>query len=356
MSERPFEIRADLRDLPPYRAPQIESGVRLNTNESPYPPPDAFFEDLATSVRALQLNRYPDREATALRKALGERNDWPPEGVYAAHGSNEILQTLFLTFGGPERSVVTFEPTYSMYAQFARVTATTHVRREVPEPWTLDAETVAWGISFEPPAITLLCSPNNPTGNSYPLAAVKAALDGGPGIVVVDEAYIDFGGTSARALLADEPRLVIVRSMSKSWRLAGARLGYLLAHPWLVEAIQVARLPYHLSTMAQLVGEVALRHDAAMLRAVEEVVGERERLHKELSRVPGVEVFPSDANFILFRTPRDGETVWARMAEEGVLVRNFSAIIPRALRVTVSTADENASFVEALRSVLADAR
>ncbi|MCA1829900.1 MAG: histidinol-phosphate transaminase [Actinomycetota bacterium] len=351
---RPFEIRDDLRELPPYRAPQVDAPVRLNTNESPYPPPERFFEELAARVRELDLNRYPDRDATALRRALGERDGWPAEGVFAAHGSNEILQTLFLTFGGPGRTLVTFEPTYSMYAQIARVTGTAHVQRELPEPWTLDEQTAAWGLSFEQPAITMICSPNNPTGNAYPPAVVRAALEATQGLVVVDEAYIDFGATSARALLDENERLVIVRSLSKSWRLAGARLGYLLAHPWLVQAIQVARLPYHLSAMAQLVGEVALHHDAAMLRAVGEVVAERDRLAKELARVPGVEVFPSDANFILFRVPRDGATVWKELAQAGVLVRDFSDRIPGALRVTVSTADENAAFVEALRSVLID--
>jgi histidinol-phosphate aminotransferase len=240
-----------------------------------------------------------------------------------------------------------------MHSHIARVTATPVVRKDVPEPWTLDVETVAWGVSFDPPALTFICSPNNPTGNAQPLDVVEAALAAGPGLVVVDEAYGEFGGDSARALLDANERLVIVRSFSKSWRLAGARIGYMLAHPWLVEAVQVARLPYHLSALTQACGEVALAHAHAVLAGVAEIVAERDRLAKELERVPGVEVFPSDANFILFRTARGGTELWTALAEHGVLVRDFSTVIPRALRVTVGTSDQNATFVETIRSVLA---
>jgi histidinol-phosphate aminotransferase len=187
------------------------------------------------------------------------------------------------------------------------------------------------------------------------LSVVEAALEAGSGLVVVDEAYGEFGGESARALLDKYERLVIVRSFSKSWRLAGARIGYMLAHPWLIDAIQVARLPYHLSTLTQAAGEVALKHAQLVLSGVAEIVAERDRLSKELERVPGVEVFHSDSNFILFRTPLDGSALWKRLADEGVLVRDFSNVIPRALRVTVGTGNQNADFVETMRSVLADA-
>lgn len=354
MTGRPFEVRDDLRDVPPYRAPQADAAVRLNTNESPWPPPDGYLEELSARVGTLDLNRYPDRDARALRAALAARHGWQPDGVWVANGSNEILQTLFLTFGGAGRSVALFRPTYAMYEHIARVTATAVAAKDVPEPWTLDPETVAWVVSFEPPAITMICSPNNPTGNAHPPSVVRAALEAGPGLVVVDEAYGEFGGESAVALLEENPRLVVVRSFSKSWRLAGARIGYALAHPWLIEALQIARLPYHLSSLTQAAGEVALRHQQHILGQIAEIVVERDRLAKELERAPGVEVFASDANFLLFRTPWDGARLWRALADAGVLVRDFSGMIPRALRVTVGSAEQNLTFVETLRSVLAD--
>lgn len=354
MSRRPVEPRDDLLDIAPYRAPQADAPVRLNTNESPWAPPEQFMNDLAEQVRAAPLHRYPLRDATPLREGLAARHGWTTDGVWAANGSNEIIQTLMLTFGGPGRSVLLFEPTYAMHSHIARVTGTTVIARELAEPWTLDAQTVAWGVAFEPPTMTFICSPNNPTGTAHGADVVRAALDAGPGLVVVDEAYGEFAGSSAADLLAQNERLVVIRSLSKSWRLAGARIGYLLAHPWLVETIQVARLPYHLSMLTQICGETALKHATAITSTVAEIVAERDRLAKELERVPGVEVFPSQANFILFRTPLDGTNLWHALAEAGVLVRDFSSVIPRALRVTVGTSDDNAAFVEALRGVMSD--
>jgi histidinol-phosphate aminotransferase len=354
---RPFEVRDDLRDVPPYRAPQVDAPVRLNTNESPWPPPEGFLKDLAERISRSELNRYPDREAKVLRSALGARFTWPGEGVWVANGSNEIIQTLLLAFGGAGRRALAFSPTYAMYPHISAVTATEFVERPVEEPWLLDPTGVSRAVEEVGPAITFVCSPNNPTGTAQSLDVVRAALDAGRGIVVVDEAYGEFGGESATAILGRYDRLAIVRSFSKSWRLAGARLGYLLAHPWLVEAIQVARLPYHLSALSQACGEVAVRHAGAALSAVEEIVAERDRLGKELQRVRGVEVFPSAANFVLVRTPLEGPALWQGLVDRGVLVRDFSSMygLARCLRVTVGTGEQNATFVEALRGVLADA-
>ena len=354
---RPFELRDDLAGMKPYRAPQVDAPVRLNTNESPWPPPEGFLKDLAERIARAELNRYPDREARALREALGARFTWPGDGVWVANGSNEIIQTVLLAFGGAGRSALAFPPTYAMYAHISAVTATAYIERPVDEPWTLEPDLVATAVAEAEPAVTFVCSPNNPTGTAQSLDVVRAALDAGRGIVVVDEAYGEFGGESATAILARNDRLAIVRSFSKSWRLAGARLGYLLAHPWLIEAIQVARLPYHLSALSQACGEVAVRHAGAALSAVEEIVAERDRLSKELQRVRGVEVFPSAANFLLVRTPIDGPVLWKALVDRGVLVRDFSSMhgLARCLRVTVGTSEQNATFVEALRGVLADA-
>jgi histidinol-phosphate aminotransferase len=316
-----------------------------------------MMKDLAERVSRLDLNRYPDREATALRTGLGARFAWPGDGVWVANGSNEIIQTLLLAFGGPGRRVLLFQPTYAMHTHIAHVTGTGIVERRAVEPWILDPEQVARAVGIEEPAITFVCSPNNPTGTPQKLDVVRAALDARRGLVVVDEAYGEFGGESATTILPRHDRLAIIRSFSKSWRLAGARIGYLLAHPWLVEAIQVARLPYHLSALTQACGEVAVRHAGAALSAVEEIVAERDRLGKELQRVRSVEVFPSAANFLLFRTPVEGTKLWRSLAQKGVLIRDFSTTegLERCLRVTVGSSEQNAMFVESLREVLADA-
>lgn len=357
MSPRPFEIRDDLRSLAPYRAPQVDAPLRLNTNESPWPPPEGLVADLTERIARLALNRYPDRDARALREALGARFSWPGDGVWVANGSNEVIQTVLLAFGGPGRTALLFEPTYAMHAHISRVTGSRLGQRQVPEPWLLDPAQAAAAVREADPAITFICSPNNPTGTAQPLDAVRSVLEAGRGLVVADEAYGEFGGESATALVGRFDRLAVVRSFSKSWRLAGARLGYLIAHPWLVEALQVVRLPYHLSALSQACGEVAVRHAAAALSAVEEIVAERDRLAKELQRVPGVEVFPSAANFLLFRTPLEGTALWRALAKAGVLVRDFSTVpgLERCLRVTVGTGEQNAAFVETLRRVVSDA-
>jgi histidinol-phosphate aminotransferase len=273
--------------------------------------------------------------------------------VWPANGSNEVIQTVLLAFGGPGRSALVFEPTYAMHSHIARVTGTGVVAARVAEPWVLDPQTVAAEVAKAQPAITFVCSPNNPTGTAQPLDVVQAALDAGPGLVLVDEAYGEFGGDSATQILGRHQRLGVVRSFSKSWRMAGARLGYLLAHPWLVEAIQVARLPYHLSALSQAAGEIAVKHATATMSVIEEIVAERERLAKEMERIPDVQVFPSAANFLLFRTSWDGAKLWRALADAGVLVRDFSSTIPGCLRVTIGTADQNLTFVETLRRTLA---
>src|SRR5439155_2721547 len=212
--------------------------MRLNTNQSPWPPPGGMMKDLAERVSRLALNRYPDREAKALRDGLGARFAWPGAGVWAANGSNEIMQTLLLAFGGPRRDVLLFQPTYAMHDHIARVTGTRVIERRAHEPWVLDPEEVARAVGETEPAITFVCSPNNPTGTAQGLDVVRAALDARRGLVVVDEAYAEFGGESATTILGRHDRLAVVRSFSKSWRLAGARIGYLLAQPWMIEALQ----------------------------------------------------------------------------------------------------------------------
>ena len=347
----PAEPRPGLREVEPYAAPQLDVPVRLNTNECPYPLPPAFAEELAQAVRGLALHRYPDREAVELRARLARAVGHEPEGTWVANGSNEILQQLLLAYGGAGRAVACFEPTYAMHARIAWTTGSEVLREELPPPWRLDAERLVR--AAERAAVVFACSPNNPTGNAQDPEVLAEAARRAPGtLFVVDEAYVEFGGRTAAPLVREPPNLVVVRTFSKAFALAGARIGYCLAAPEVVEDLRRVRLPYHLSTLTQAAGLVALRHRDEALAILDAVREQRDRISAALPEL-GVEAFPSEANFVLFRPPRPAAEVWRGLLDRGVLVRDFSALVPGCLRVTAGTPEEVDRFLDALKEVLA---
>jgi histidinol-phosphate aminotransferase len=354
MAAPSLAVRPDLAEVEPYVSPQLPARYRLNTNESPYPPPARVRDEIAARVGALALNRYPDRDASRLSAALAERAAWPEAGVWIANGSNEVLMHLFLALGGPGRRALTFEPTYSLHSLIPRIAGTRTVAAGRAEDWRVDVDAALHAIEVERPDIVMLCSPNNPSGGCEPHAVIEALAEAAPGIVVVDEAYGEFAGAenSARPLLGQHPNLIVVKSFSKAWRLAGARLGYLLADPALVRELTRVRLPYHLSGPTQAIGEVALAHQDELLAAVGEVVAERDRIAVALQRM-GLVSFPSRANFVLFEVDEPGET-WSALYERGVLIRNYAGRprMARCLRVTAGLPEENDAFLEALEAVL----
>lgn len=345
-------LRAELRGLRPYGAPQLDVPVRLNTNENPHPPPPALVADLAAAVAAVAgaLNRYPDRDAVALRAALAGYlgHGLTGEQVWAANGSNEILQQLLQAFGGPGQTALGFEPSYSMHRLITLATATGWASCPREADFAVDPARAVAAIREHEPSLVFLASPNNPTGTALPLAVLEEICRAAPGLVVVDEAYAEFarvGTASALTLLPRHPRLVVVRTMSKAFAMAGARLGYLAAAPEVVEAVQLVRLPYHLSAVTQTVASVALRHCAELLSTVDSVRMERDRLVKELS-AQGRQVIPSDANFVLFGHFADQAAVWQALLDRGVLVRDVG--LPGWLRVTAGLPAENDAFLAAL--------
>lgn len=356
--------RDDLAGLEPYGAPQIEVPHLLNVNENPFPPSPELAEDLGRAVRdsAATLNRYPDREFTDLRKDLAtylaEESDIDapaPEQVWAANGSNEIMQQLFQAYGGPGRSALSFTPHYSMYPEYARDTFTTWITAErgpAPE-FALDVETVTGAIATHRPAIVLLTSPNNPTGTALGLDVVRAAAQAQAeheGLLIVDEAYAEFrreGVPSALTVLGGNGNLVVTRTMSKAFALAGARLGYLVADPGVVDTVRIVRLPYHLSAATQAVARTALAHRAELLGQVATLRSERDALAEHLA-VRGHEVAPSDANFLLFRSFDERHDVWQRLLARGVLIREVGP--PGWLRVSVGTPEDNTAFRRALEA------
>ncbi|HEX9121921.1 MAG TPA: histidinol-phosphate transaminase [Actinomycetota bacterium] len=342
--------RPGLRGVPPYGSPQLDVAARLNTNECPYPLPESFREELAEAVREQTLHRYPDREAEELRARLAAQNGHTLEGTWAANGSNEVIQQLLLAYGGPGRQVVVFEPTYVLHERLAWISHSELVPLALAEPWTITSEDVAEAFSAKP-EVVFVCSPNNPTGNTQPLEVIGELIADGDALVVVDEAYVEFGGKTAARFLGEHPNLVVVRTFSKAFALAGARIGYCLASPEVVSDLRRVCLPYHLSALTQAAGLVALRHRDDALAILDRVRRERDRILDALPRL-GVQAFPSDANFVLFRPPKTARDVWRGLLDRSVLVRDMTAVVPESLRVTAGTPGEVDRFLSAMEEVL----
>ena len=353
MSRPPLPIRPDLQGIEPYISPQQPARHRMNTNESPYEPPQELVADVAREVEAIAFNRYPDRDANRLYDAMAERLRWPREGLWIANGSNEVFMHLFLGFGGPGRSALVFDPTYSLHSLIPRI-ASTQVR-ELPrsDDFTIDLDAAVTAIREGQPEVVIVCSPNNPTGGIEPLPVVEALLAEAPGLVVVDEAYIEFArpDESVRSLLPRYPNLVLVKTFSKAWRLAGVRIGYMLADPVLIEELARVRLPYHLSAITQVVGEAALRHADATLELVRSIADERDRIALELQAM-GVLTYPSRANFVLFEVD-DPPRTWQQLLDREILVRSYPghARLARCLRVTAGRPEETDIFLDAMREL-----
>jgi histidinol-phosphate aminotransferase len=348
-------IRDELRGRSPYGAPQLSVPVRLNTNENSYPVPEQVAVSIEKAVAGVvrDLNRYPDREARALREDLASylghgltaANLWP------ANGSNEVLQQLLQVFGGPGRVALGFTPSYAMYSLIAASTGTGWLDGLRGAGFTLSAELMREQVAAHRPDVVFLCSPNNPTGTALSPDALLAALDVAPGMVVVDEAYAEFrrpGTPTAVELLAGHPRLVVTRTMSKAFAFAGGRLGYMAADPAVVDAVQLVRLPYHLSALTQAAARAALAHAATLLSTVEAIKEQRDRIVTELRRM-GLTVADSDTNFVLFGEFSDQRVVWQALLDRQVLVRDVG---PAGwLRVTAGTPAETDAFLAALEDV-----
>ena len=351
-------IRKDLIGRSPYGAPQIDVPVRLNTNENPFGPSPALVSELAKVVSELgpKLNRYPDRDALELRADLANylnaesQVNLTAKNIWPANGSNEVMQQLLQLFGGPDKKLVTFDPTYSMYEDYCRNTFTQYLSVARNEDFTIDQKVIDNALALSPDII-VLTSPNNPTGTVIDGSDIDYLLASFSGVVLVDEAYAEFrtaGTPSALSKLDKNPRLVVVRTMSKAFSYAGARVGYAAANPELIDAMQLVRLPYHLSTLTQAIARVALRFS-------DELQGQLALLRKERDdlaiwlKEQGFEVAPSGANFLLFGTFGDRNLVWEQLVEQGVLIRQTG---PEGwLRVSIGTPEENQAFKSALLHV-----
>jgi len=350
-----ISVREDLRSLSGYHSPQVDVAVRLNTNESPFPPPAEFSARLAAAVASIDWNRYPDRQATELRRALADYHGVAIEQVFVANGSNEVIQTLLLAYGGAGRTVATFEPTYQLHAHLARIAGSAVVSGERTAQFRLDPAEIQRVVGADRIDVVFVCSPNNPTGVVDDPGEIARLADSTDSLVVVDEAYAQFSDWSALNLLDEARPLVVVRTFSKTWSLAAARLGYLIGPASIVAELDKVVLPYHLDVVTQLAGCLALEYDREMRDRVAVLVEERSRLTAAMADL-AVDVVPSGANFILFK-PRDGDgrRVWQGLLDRGVLIRDCSSW-PRLsgfVRVTVGARSENDAFLTALSEVVA---
>ena len=348
-------LRDDLRGKSPYGAPQLDVPVRLNTNENPHPPTPALVDDIARSVRvaAVDLHRYPDRDAVALRTDLAAYLTAQTsvrvagENLWAANGSNEVLQQLLQAFGGPGRSAIGFVPSYSMHPIISGGTQTRWLEAHRADDFSLDPDSAVAAIIEHRPDVVFVASPNNPSGQSVSLDELRRLLEAmTTGILILDEAYGEFSSElSAVSLIAEFPaKLVVTRTMSKAFAFAGGRLGYLIAAPAMIDAMLLVRLPYHLSSVTQAAARAALRHADDTLGSVATLIAERNRVTDALTGM-GFRVIPSDANFVMFGEFADAPATWQRYLDAGILIRDVG--IPGYLRATIGLADENDALLEA---------
>ena len=349
-----FNPREQIQAMTGYHSAQVDVPVRLNTNESPFPPPAAWLDAVADIARSIQWNRYPDRAVTELRETIARRHNVDPANIFVANGSNEVIQTILLAYGGAGRCVATFEPTYQMYTQIARVTGAEVVQGERRADLTLDAIEIERVLTRHKPSVSFLCNPNNPTGIIEPRENLETMLAHTTGVVVVDEAYAEFSEWSAIDMVTEDKPLAVTRTFSKTLSMAALRVGYVVAPKQMISDLEIAVLPYHLDSFKQAATIAALNFVSEMEQRVDSIKSERSRIFAAISEME-CDVWPSGSNFILFRPRSTAAAVaWQRMVDSGVLVRDFSTT-PRltgCLRVTVGTPDENSAFLGALTAAL----
>lgn len=347
---RRIDPRPQIVAMSNYHSPQVDVPVRLNTNESPFPPPQGWVESLGRIAAGLDWNRYPDRNVTQLRVEIARRHSVSPDMVLVGNGSNEVLQMILLAFGGEGRTVAMFEPTYQMYGQIARVTGASVVTGERRADFTLDPAEIERVMTREKPSVTFLCNPNNPTGVVEPRENLQVLLDNATGLVVVDEAYAEFSDWSAVGMVKEGLPLVVTRTFSKTLSLAALRVGYVIAPAEVIASLEIAALPYHVDSFKQAATIAALSYTDEMVARVDTIKKERARLAAALG-ASGCTVWPSGANFLLFRPEaKDSKAVWQGLLDRGILVRDCGSWpgLANCLRVTVGTQEENGAFIRAM--------
>lgn len=346
--------RRDVALMKGYHSAQVDVEVRLNTNESPYPPPLEWKQALAQQIEKIDFNRYPDRSAWQLRSEIAKLHKVEPEQVFCGNGSNEVLQAILLAFGGASRTALVFEPTYALHSHIARITQTNVAIAQRDENFSINLDSLVKEIEQAKPSVSFFCSPNNPTGMVDSPQVLDVGLKQNSGLVVVDEAYGQFSSFSALSLFDEELPLAVVRTFSKTWSMAASRLGYMIAPTWVVQACESVILPYHLDALKQQAGILALKFEKEIQQRVNELVDQRNLLFAKLEELD-LQLWPSEANFILFRPLKmSGYRLWEELLKRSILLRDCSSWprLDNCLRVSIGTPQENNIFIQALQEVL----
>lgn len=347
-------VRQDIEDLKPYEVPFNRYEVELDSNESPWNLPDDILRDIADAVSSIEFNRYPDAGATWLKQSIADSITVLPENIQVGNGSNEVILNILLAFGGPGRTAMLFEPTYSMHDVLARIAATDIVWVPLNELYDVDIDAASEAIRLNKPDIVFFTSPNNPTGNVTPVNVIEQVCGMGDFLVVADEAYGEFSGESCLSLIKTYKNLAVVKTFSKAFRMAAARVGYVIADEQIINGINKVKLPYNLNAMSQTAAALVWQRKDMVLRAVEDIVSERERMFAEMSKIEGIAPFISHANFILFKSDKDAGGIYKQLLSNNVQIRDFSSKkrLGNCLRVTVGTPAENDAFIIALRAAV----
>lgn len=344
-------VRRDIEDLKPYVVPLNRYEVELDSNESPLNLPDDILRGIGEAVSSIDFNRYPDAGANQLKEEIAETIQVLPENILVGNGSNEVILNILLAFGGAGRRAMLFEPTYSMHDVLAKIAATGIISVPLDKEFDIDLRLVSEAVSVENPDIIFITSPNNPTGNVTPIDVIEQICRMGEFLVVVDEAYGEFSGESCLPLIKEYKNLVVVKTFSKAFRMAAARIGFVIADQAIIDGMNKVKLPYNLNALSQTAAVLVWRNRDVVLNAVTEIVLERERMFAEMMKIDGVRPFRSSANFLLFRTDKDAASVFSGLLSRNVQIRDFSSKkgLANCLRVTVGTAAENDAFLAALR-------
>lgn len=344
--------RPELQSLTPYHSSELAGGrIFLHANENPYPPPQHVVDEILDAMRAVALNRYPDPEPSELLASLASYAGVDPSHVWIGDGSNEILLQSCLAFGGPGRTALVFEPSYRMHYRQARMAGTAVTESKRTDDFEIDIDDAIASIEIARPDVAFVCSPNNPTGTVTSIDDIKRIASATHGLVIVDEAYFEFCRVSMVPFIDSHENVIVVRTLSKAFRLANIRLGYGIAQPGVLEELRRVRMPYAQSSFTEIAATIALKHRDEILGAVKTIVEQREKIEDRLGELPDVEVYEGGANFVFFTHP-DAPRLLKGLAAAGIVIRDFTHLVEGALRVTAGTPDENDEFLQALTGLL----